>query len=246
MNTSPKPPRPRLPTSVTETGFTGNWRTATGASGYRLDVATTSDFSTYVTGYQGKNVGDVTLMGRFRAFRRQPITITGSARFRAGATQHRFQYDSRHHGWTVPGCHPEIQDGAPNDGDGNGDGIKDRLQATSGVTARPHPRGASYLTVEITGCGQLSNVTASTYASVGQTDPGYDYPFDLVGFTIPLPKRNGQNLLPWGERARRLYYRKFGPTPGNWNKSLWYNHAGHHFRNKGHRRQPPLRTRSSS
>ena len=47
-------------TSVTQTGFTANWNAAAGATGYRLDVATNTGFTSYVTGYQDKDVGNVT------------------------------------------------------------------------------------------------------------------------------------------------------------------------------------------
>ena len=63
QTTLPNPPGAPLAkgaTSVTETGFQANWNTTTGADSYRLDVSTQSDFSTYVTGYQSKNVGNTT------------------------------------------------------------------------------------------------------------------------------------------------------------------------------------------
>ena len=40
--------------------FTANWRSVSGATGYRLDVSTSSSFNTYVTGYQDLPVGDAT------------------------------------------------------------------------------------------------------------------------------------------------------------------------------------------
>ena len=42
--------------------FTANWTSVSGAISYRLDVATTNTFvvSTYVPGYQDRNVGNVT------------------------------------------------------------------------------------------------------------------------------------------------------------------------------------------
>jgi PKD repeat protein len=41
-----------IATSVSTTGFTANWSTETGATGYELDVASDSLFTSYVTGYQ--------------------------------------------------------------------------------------------------------------------------------------------------------------------------------------------------
>jgi hypothetical protein len=47
-------------TNLSTTGFSANWGSATGATGYYLDVATNSTFSKYVTGYKNKNVGNST------------------------------------------------------------------------------------------------------------------------------------------------------------------------------------------
>jgi len=47
-------------TYVASYSFTANWPETSGASSYRLDVSTSSSFSTYVTGYQNLNVGNVT------------------------------------------------------------------------------------------------------------------------------------------------------------------------------------------
>ena len=45
---------------MTATSFTANWRSVTGASGYRLDVSTSSSFVNYVPGYQNLDVRNVT------------------------------------------------------------------------------------------------------------------------------------------------------------------------------------------
>jgi titin len=47
-------------TLVGQTGFTANWSAATGATSYKLDVSTSNTFATYVTGYNNKDVGNVT------------------------------------------------------------------------------------------------------------------------------------------------------------------------------------------
>jgi hypothetical protein len=46
-------------TGVTSNGFTANWTNAIGALGYRLDVSTTNTFSSFVSGYNNLDVGDV-------------------------------------------------------------------------------------------------------------------------------------------------------------------------------------------
>jgi M6 family metalloprotease-like protein len=57
--TPPAAPVANAATSITQTGFSANWSASTGATGYYLDVATNSTFTTYVSGYQNKAVGSV-------------------------------------------------------------------------------------------------------------------------------------------------------------------------------------------
>jgi len=56
----PGAPMATAATLVTATGFTANWNLSTGATGYRLDVATDSGFSTLLPGYDNLDVGNVT------------------------------------------------------------------------------------------------------------------------------------------------------------------------------------------
>jgi hypothetical protein len=57
---TPTAPRAGKATNVTATSFTANWRGVSGATGYRLDVATDPSFTNYVTGYHDQDVGNVT------------------------------------------------------------------------------------------------------------------------------------------------------------------------------------------
>ncbi|PYK51411.1 MAG: hypothetical protein DME51_03270 [Verrucomicrobia bacterium] len=57
---TPAAPRALKATNVTASSFTANWRSVTGATGYRLDVATDSSFVNYVPGYQDLDVGNTT------------------------------------------------------------------------------------------------------------------------------------------------------------------------------------------
>lgn len=52
----PLTPTSNVATNPIASGFQANWSTVTGVSGYRLDVSTTSDFSTYVSGYNDKYI----------------------------------------------------------------------------------------------------------------------------------------------------------------------------------------------
>ncbi|MBI5808820.1 MAG: fibronectin type III domain-containing protein [Ignavibacteriales bacterium] len=47
-------------TSITQTSFTANWNAVAGANKYFLDVSTVNDFSSYITGYENKDVGNLT------------------------------------------------------------------------------------------------------------------------------------------------------------------------------------------
>lgn len=56
----PISPTAAAASSVTTTSFTGNWNASSRATGYYLDVSTSSSFGSYVSGYQGLDVGNVT------------------------------------------------------------------------------------------------------------------------------------------------------------------------------------------
>ena len=55
---TPSAPVANPATFVASYSFRANWRSVSGATGYRLDVATNNSFTNYVTGYQNLNVGN--------------------------------------------------------------------------------------------------------------------------------------------------------------------------------------------
>ena len=57
---TPAAPTALNATNVTANSFTANWTTVSGATGYRLDVATSTSFVNYVPGYQNLDVGNTT------------------------------------------------------------------------------------------------------------------------------------------------------------------------------------------
>jgi hypothetical protein len=71
---------PATPTfsSITTSGFTVDWTATTGASSYRLDVSTASDFTSYVSGYQ-----DLTVNGTSQAVTGLTANTLYYARIRA-------------------------------------------------------------------------------------------------------------------------------------------------------------------
>ena len=50
-------------TGITSSSFTANWQAISGATKYLLDVSTSSNFSTFVTGYNNRDVGNVLTFG---------------------------------------------------------------------------------------------------------------------------------------------------------------------------------------
>jgi len=56
---SPSAPSIQTATNLSFSSFTANWSGGSGASSYRLDVSTSSSFTTYVPGYQDLDVGHV-------------------------------------------------------------------------------------------------------------------------------------------------------------------------------------------
>jgi hypothetical protein len=58
--TTPSAPVVAVPSGITTSGFTANWAASSGATKYFLDVATDSGFTSFVTGYQNKDVENVT------------------------------------------------------------------------------------------------------------------------------------------------------------------------------------------
>src|SRR5207247_7155078 len=56
---TPAAPNATRASNVTASRFTANWSSVSSATGYRLDVSTSSSFSTYVPGYQDLDVGNV-------------------------------------------------------------------------------------------------------------------------------------------------------------------------------------------
>jgi len=78
----------------------------------------------------------------------------------------------------------EVENAAPNSGDGNGDGVVDSSQ--SNVTSIPNSqRAGKYVTLESDGgdCDTVTAFSMKSEASEG-TDSNYDYPVGLADFTL--------------------------------------------------------------
>lgn len=59
----PDAPVVNNPTNITGSGFTLGWSAVSGATKYYLDLSTNSNFTSYVTGYENTDVGNVVTLG---------------------------------------------------------------------------------------------------------------------------------------------------------------------------------------
>ena len=105
------------------------------------------------------------------------------------------------------------EDGAPNGGDGNGDGTADRLQ--SDVASLVGVVG--YLTVIVDpsdGCSQLLALSALPGSAFGN-DPGYVYPLGFASFTVACAAAGSsapiEVLFNGGTLWPPVSYRNYGP-----------------------------------
>ncbi|NJD23331.1 MAG: T9SS type A sorting domain-containing protein [Melioribacter sp.] len=58
--TTPPVPLATSATDISKTGFTANWNSSVSATNYLLDVSTNSNFLTFISGYNSKDVGNTT------------------------------------------------------------------------------------------------------------------------------------------------------------------------------------------
>jgi len=56
---TPAPPVAQTESYIGSNSFIANWNSVSGATGYRLDVSTNSSFTSFVAGYENRNVGNV-------------------------------------------------------------------------------------------------------------------------------------------------------------------------------------------
>jgi len=81
------------------------------------------------------------------------------------------------------GAASALEDGAPNNGDGNGDGVKDSEQGN--VTSIPNPVTGGYVTLEVISdsCQRVRNLQVIPQSSVA-SDQGRPYPVGLFDYTF--------------------------------------------------------------
>ncbi|MCZ6816525.1 MAG: putative metal-binding motif-containing protein, partial [Planctomycetota bacterium] len=114
------------------------------------------------------------------------------------------------------GVDSATEDAAPNNGDGNSDGIPDSQQ--DNVASLPNVNG-DYLTIASPGGTTLANVTSGNNPSPADAPAGVDFPAGFLGFEI-------QNVAPGGTVDVEIIahvlpgtnidsYWKYGPDPSD-------------------------------
>ncbi len=117
-----------------------------------------------------------------------------------------------------------LEEAGPNDGDANGDGQPDCLQANVATT---QDDGGAFRTLEVSGdgatCDRIMDFIIHSEGDMSENDPNYDFPFQLNAFTIPCGGTvNVQLFYHNVTNLADFTYRKFGPmTPGG-ATSEWY------------------------
>jgi hypothetical protein len=102
------------------------------------------------------------------------------------------------------GVSPAVEDAAPNDGDGNNDGVKDSFQ--DNVTSTPAAVGGGYVTVA---APAGTTVTAVTTTDASALSPPVPLPSGIVGFTITGVSTTApvQVQTYWPGTAPTAYYK---------------------------------------
>ena len=114
---------------------------------------------------------------------------------------------------------------APNNGDGNNDGIADSVQ--NNVSSLPGNGGSTYITIDISdngvGCSLIENPTLVPEASIGNgNDPfGFNYEAGMVDFTLNCASANVE-LYFHGLTQAPDQIRKYGFTPDSLTTRVWY------------------------
>jgi uncharacterized protein len=113
------------------------------------------------------------------------------------------------------GVNDNLEQAAPNGGDGNGDGIPDYSQPT--VASIPAANGNGYLTLR-SSC-QLQQVAVVPVGSLPSRDGGHAFPHALIEFRAPCSTATF-SLYLHGSGNSSLY-RKYGPLPPG-GPAQWY------------------------
>lgn len=109
-----------------------------------------------------------------------------------------------------------IEAAAPNNGDGNDDGIPDKDQAT--VTSFKDFDNNHYITFVTTGCSENNTVSSLSLSDTNHKDNGYSYPFGLTDFTLNCSRGDTVNVTKYiftDTAASTYIVRKYDQTTGD-------------------------------
>jgi|GEM_PF-1249566 len=119
------------------------------------------------------------------------------------------------------GLPDDLESGAPNNGDGNLDGIADSIQEN--VASLPNAADGRYVTLAGDPDVLFGDVVAATNPSSENTPPGIDFPVGFLEFTVAGIANGAATavtlLLPPDTVAQSYY--KYGPTPDD-GTPHWY------------------------
>jgi len=122
----------------------------------------------------------------------------------------------------VDGVSNLVEDGAPNGGDGNNDGIVDKQQ--DNVTSLPNAVDGTYVPLSSPDETSLADVQAIENPSPDDSPSGVEFPIGFLDFTVqriePGDSTTVTIFLPPNTTVSAYY--KYGPTPNN-PLAHWYN-----------------------
>lgn len=111
-----------------------------------------------------------------------------------------------------------IENGAPNNGDGNYDGIPDRLQPTT--TSFLAANSYTYTTLITEGCSENGRVSSLNASSLATKDNGYEYPYGLSDFTLYCSRGDTVNVTMYvheNSEPEKYLPRKYNPATKTFN-----------------------------
>ncbi len=119
----------------------------------------------------------------------------------------------------------EVEDNAPNNGDGNDDGTPDLLQPL--VTSLPSATGQGYVTVVTSGGGCTQNMNVQT-AVASPADPGFSYPLGVAGFEIRCSTgpADMEIIYHGSSDLTGFVYRNYGSMAPAFGAPEWYEMTG--------------------
>ena len=128
------------------------------------------------------------------------------------------------------GIPPEVEDAAPNNGDGNGDGIPDSEQ--DNVTSFPSAAGDVYITIEnlyesgrsaraASDCSANFDVRSLAEESL-EDNPSLEFPYGLTTYSFACSPVRFRIYYHGADSLDDTVFYGYGPIPDNWDLPVWY------------------------